>query len=377
MQLQNCLQAAAIVFCLVLFTLIFSCTEVSHDRNEKLPKPAEASIDQVLQPVSSSVIANIKTVNPVEMELSQDVNATGYLDFDNRQKHNISALVSGRIEKLYIKYNYQLVRKGEKLFEIYSPELVTAQENLLYLIRNNDSDLAEDATRKLKLLGFTNNLLSHIVKTKQVMYAVPVFSPFSGHVIEMTNTSMDSNASEEFKSPELSVKEGMYVEKDKIIFNIANADRAVALLRIESQDISKIRQGQLVELKIEGDTVPVMGKVDFIEPVYSGYSRFLIARTDINNKMDKHKIGSLVHATLIGKKVASRWIPSKAVLDLGINKVVFLKHGGIFRVKKIQTGIRINEWIEVYDGLSTGSEIAADAHYLNDSESLVKIENNE
>src|ERR1035437_3085071 len=184
-------QRLPIVYCLLSIALIFSCgqnkkqeavnntpktvyycpmhPDVQQDHPGKCPhkecngmdlvsKTLDSLSENVLKPVNASVLSSVQTVKPVFKKMTLGLDATGYIDYDSRTNNNITSLYSGRIEKLYVKYLYQPIHKGERVFDIYSPELVTAQENLIYLLNNDplETGLITAAKQKLQILGFMN-----------------------------------------------------------------------------------------------------------------------------------------------------------------------------------------------------------------------------
>ena len=354
---------------------------------ELVLKTSDTLLEKVLKPVSNSVLASIKITKPAFHKMNLDVEATGYIDYDIRSAHNISSLYSGRIEKLYLKYPYQPVHKGEKLFEIYSPELVTAQENLIYLLENDpdDTGLINAAKQKLKLLGFSDNLLDEIYKTKKVKQAVPVYSNYAGHAHAAMKTSADNmNAMTSQKknstesANELSIKEGMYVMMGETIFNIMNPNDVVIMLQIKPEDVSKIKIGEEAEFKIDDNSGMTMeGKIDFIEPVFKNGFKTMTARIYIDNSKGNHHIGSLVKAKIKAAGIETLWIPLAALVDLGKEKIVLIKSDGNFSVRKVETGAMTNSMIEISDGLTEEDEIAAEAHYLIDSEGFISTNDNQ
>ena len=113
----------------------------------------------VIKAPNQSVVSSIKTTKPVYKSVPLSVEAVGIVTYDTRNIYTISARVSGRLEKIYLKYEFQPLRKGQKIAEIYSPELITAQRELLYLIENDpgNDDLIESAKSRLMLLGFSTS----------------------------------------------------------------------------------------------------------------------------------------------------------------------------------------------------------------------------
>ncbi len=357
---------------------------------ELILKISDEVLEHVLKPVNSSVLASVKTIKPVYKKMSLDVEADGTVDYDNRTQGSISSLYSGRIEKLYVRYNYQQVHKGQKVFEIYSPELVTAQENLIYILNNSadEETLIEAAKQKLKLLGFSDSMLNNLIKTKKAMMAVPVFSNYEGLVyVEMGKqksssgmSSMGSENKNNNNNSQISVQEGQYVMMGETIFNLIDINHVAVILQIKQNDISKVNAGAKVKIRFDNDTNVVKGKIDFIEPMFKDGKKSLSVRVYIENKKRNHKIGSLVRAKIKGDPEHSGevlWIPVSALMDLGKEKKVWVKKGGTFIAKKVETGARAEGMIEISDGLTEESEIAIEAHYLIDSEGFIKTNEGE
>lgn len=346
-------------------------------------KTSDTLLERVLRPVNNTVLASVKTINPSFKKMHLTVQANGYIDYDTRNNASISTLYSGRIEKLYIKYNYQPIHKGELIFEIYSPELVTTQENLIALLTHSpeESTLIQSVEQKLKLLGFSDTLLQTLVRTKKIMMAVPVYSNYEGYIRASSAkttpaagmTPMTSQPKQNAQlNTQLLVREGQYVTMGETLFDVVNINTVMAILQIKQEDISKISKGQRVEIRFDNDSSGIKGKIDFIEPIFNVGKKSSDARVYLNNSNRKLKIGVLIRATIEGETLQALWIPSSAVMDLGREKKVWLKRNGLFVAKTVETGVRAGKEIEISDGLTDESEIAEEAHYLIDSEGFVK-----
>ena len=370
--------------------------EVVQNTPGKCPKPecmgmdlivkmSDGFLEKVLKPVNQSVLASIKTTKPVFQEIPLVVEANGFIDFDTREMSNISSLYSGRIEKLYVKYAYQKVKKGQRLFDVYSPELVSAQQNLIYILNNdpNEKTLIASAKQKLILLGFPDNLLNELMNTKKVMTTVPVYSKYEGHIhpVEMQNpvmNSMEAAPKENFQSnKELSVKEGMYVMMGQTVFNLVNSHKLAVILQIKTEDIAKVQKGLEVEMIMEDNGMTMIGKIDFIDPFFKPGMKTMSARVYFNNSERNHKVGSLVKAKIKGEEFESLWIPVTALVDLGKEKIVWKLENGNFIAKKVEAGLFENGMVEIADGLTETNEIALEAHYLIDSEGFIKTNDEE
>jgi Cu(I)/Ag(I) efflux system membrane fusion protein len=368
--------------------------EIQQDHPGTCPKPeckgmplvkklSENILNAVLQPVNSSILSTIKTIHPQEKEMPISFDAQGFVDYDNRTKRDIASKYNGRIENLYIKYNYQYIAKGDVIFDIYSPDLNTAQENLLYLLNTDskDKELIDAAKEKIKLLGFSDMQIDDLVQSKKVSSTIPVISKWDGHIHEMLDAESNNVSSEKMNAntslqstQELSVKEGMYVTRGQTIFNVVDPHQIVAMLQIRSEDIAKIKLNQVVELVLDVSPQLILkGKVNFIEPFLNPGSKTLLARVDINNDGHKFRVGTLFKAIIKDDAVEGLWVPAKSVIDLGTEKMVWLKKDGHFVAHKIEVGAMTKDWVEIYDGITKEDEIAIEAHYLSDSESFVKI----
>src|SRR5690606_25653079 len=172
------------------------------------------------------------------------VDALGTVEYDTRQIGSISSRVAGRIEKLYVRYKYQKVSKGQRILDIYSPELLTAQQNLLFVIKNDRSNktMIDASRQKLLLLGMPASQIQKVIQRGKPDLTVPVFSNFSGHIQQARSAgSMGSSpqsapamASNTAATAELPLKEGMYLQKGQNIFSVYNPNRTWALINIFS-----------------------------------------------------------------------------------------------------------------------------------------------
>ena len=144
-------------------------------------------------------------------------------------------------------------------------------------------------------------------------------------------------------------------------------------LRIELDlPATQVRALQLkdeVELDL-GNGRKEKATVDFVQPFFTEGEEFVKVRLYVQEN-DLH-IGQLVSATIMLKPVEALWVPKDAILDLGLDKIVFVKEREVFKPKNVKTGIRTNGWMEIISGLSTSDEIACNAQYLVDSESFIK-----
>lgn len=359
---------------------------------EIMPGKEQAdTLAYLIEPTYQTVLSSLKAIAPSSGRHAQSIEADGYLTYNPDYASTISARTSGRIEKLYVRYNFQRVTKGEKLLDLYSPELLTAQNEYVYLLKTKDSaDVISTVSARARLmnLGMNNAALTQLEKTGKVNPYVPVYATSSGHVhflsddVDMSAHALSwpgegssSSMANSQKQPSSSrvLREGDYVEKGGDLFLIAEASGIWALFKILPTNIPYLQKGDAVEIIVEGKTHH--GKIDFIEKSFDASSDFYTVRVYLEcNDHTNLQIGTLIHGSIAIpiKKQASLWIPDKSVLSLGNGKsVVFIKRGIGFQAKSIHTGIRLNEWVEVTNGLSENDSIAPVASYLVDSEAFI------
>lgn len=337
----------------------------------------DTSLAILLKPTNEYVLSQIKAIRPVEMKLPVEIDASGIIGYDTREMNTVSARISGRIENLYVKFRFQKVVKGQKLFDIYSPELVTEQENLIYLLNNDpkNSVIIKAAEKKLVLLGLTIEQVEEVKRTKKSFYSVTMYSPYSGHLYEPgtdINSGMQDGMNQDvLTQEELSMKEGMYVEKGQLVFNIYNTENVWALLIVypENQHLLKLNQRAIIYV----DKDKLEAKVDFIEPIIQQDKKFITIRCYLKNPGNSFKIGTVLQAKIYGNGIPGLYIPFPSVLSLGQKKVVFVKDGQLFRAKQVTTGMQTADWIGIISGIDSTAIIAANAQLLIDSESFVKM----
>jgi Cu(I)/Ag(I) efflux system membrane fusion protein len=340
----------------------------------------EIGLEALLKPTNEFVVSSIPVTTIEKKEEHINIEALGTIAYDTREVGTISARVSGRIEKLYVRHRYQKISKGQRIMDIYSPEILTAQQNLLFLLKNDPENktFIESAKQKLLLLGMSSQQLQQVIQTKQASFTIAVYSNYSGHIHESAGASMNTS-SEKMKdisqlTEELSLKEGMYINKGQSVFIVYNPSQAWVLLNIFGDNQGLVKKGNSVQIIPE--TAPNKGfraSIDFIEPFYRKESKTLTARVYFNNSSLKIPIGSQVRAVINGNSKDAYWLPKEAVLSLGLDKVVFHKVDGGFKAHKVNTGILHDEHIQIISGLTATDSVAVNAQYLMDSESFIKV----
>lgn len=340
---------------------------------------ATASIDslsRLFKPVNQYVLTQVKYSLPREKEIPVEINATGFIDYDRSLIQTISAKVSGRIEKLYIKYAFQPIQKGDKIMDIYSKELITEQENYIYLLQNDpyNQSLIIAAEKRLLLQGISDEQIKQLKQTKEVSQTISVFSNYTGHLHEFTNNKQE-NASSSMNlmntgTKELSIKEGMYLEKGQTIFNVYGTSKVWAILNIAPEYSSLIEKGQHVLLNISENTINA--KIDLIEAVYREQQQKIRARVYLNLSHHDVNIGTLLSAKISTEPKNRLFVPASAVIHTGTYDVVFVKQNGLYKATSIKTGMQVDSLTEIISGINIHDTIASNAQFFIDNESFIK-----
>lgn len=351
------------------------------------------SLKALLQPTNEFVVSSLPVTTLQQSREGSEVSALGSVEHDNRHIQTLSSRVAGRIEKLYVRYRYQFVMKGQKVLELYSPELLTGQQNLIFLLKNDPGNhsLINAARQRLLLLGMSGQQLAQISRSGKPLYSVAVYSPFSGYVTEPGfgsnmggiatgnamgegNDNMNPVATMPTTTTELPVKEGMYVDRAQPIFTLINAAHGRIALSIFASDQALVKAGTPVMIVPEtAPTKKFRATIDRIEPFFEQGSKTISARIYFNNATLRLPIGSQVQATIFTSEQTAYWLPASAVIATGLRSVVFKKEGSGFRPKEVTTGMRSGDRVQITAGLSPKDSVAINAQYLTESESILTV----
>ncbi len=350
-------------------------------------------------PTNRTVISTQKAIEPVENNMNFAFRGNGYIAFDWRRNRKVPVRIGGRIERLYVKYNYQYVRKGEKILELYSPEINTYIEEFLYVNRGNDTILQNKAKQKLLLLGLTPAQIKQIAHTGLASFTISIYSPFEGYVLfnpsgssGMNKTGnatagmgsgMNAGAGSSPSNPptvlsDNSIREGMYVSKDQTLFWINDFKEVWGIVAFTKENEKYIRKGLPVTVTSElFPEKPFPTTIQLMEQIYQGGQKFTQARVYLPNASGILKQNSLITAT-VSIPVKSVMIPASSVYYLGKIAIVWVRTGitkegsGIFQSRVVRIGHRDGNKVEILEGLNTNEVIAKDAGYMADSETIIK-----
>ena len=366
---------------------------------------AEDQLAYLVKPTNEIVVSDISTVKPSVGNRYGEIEVRGAINYDTNNWNSISSRVSGRVERLYVNYNFQMIQKGQKLMEIYSPDLASAQQELLFLKENGEPALLEAAKRKLRLLGVSDVQISQVLKTGKVNYTVAIYSPYSGYLSESAGgsnsapvapaggtvvtssmnggSSMGSMTSAEPSAPvpvvsnsrPLSLREGQYVSAGQKLFDLINPSRVWVEFYAKPEQLANFKRGTVVKVASLNDPASkVSSKVSLIQPFYNEGSNFSLVRAPLDNQSGKWKVGELVTVRKETEGVSGTWLPRTAVLQVGTRQVIFTKRSFGFVPQTVTVKGVLGDWINIGGSLEKETEVAKNAWFLVDSESFIKVD---
>ncbi len=295
----------------------------------------------------------ISFARAAERPVSHSIRAVGVLKYAEPRLVYVNARVNGWVERLYADYVGKTVTAGEPLLALYSPELVSAQEEYLLARRLKDDTLAQTARRRLALWDIPPDQIDSLDARGTVSRTLLLRAPRSGEIIEKM------------------VIKGQAVKAGDNLFQIADRRMLWADLAIFEQDAPAVRVGTPASVTV--DALPgrtFHGRVTFIYPQLDDKTRTLTARLEVENPRGELRPGMYAAAELVpaGRRAVS--VPLTAVLPTGTKDIVFVNRGdGRFLPREVRVGVRGDSLVEVVDGLKPGEEVVASATFLLDSES--------
>ena len=310
------------------------------------------------------------TFGTVEMRpLVSEARTAGVVTIDETRTAQVTPKFGGFIERLYVNSTGQKVSHGQALFEIYSPELVAAEQELLLaaqLQRNigqstvpgvpaSNTDLVASAKRRLQLLDISQAQIDEILRSGRVLRTLTLHSPASGVVITKD------------------VVVGQSVVAGQPLYTIADLSSVWVDVQLRETDAGSARAGTAADIEVAG--LPgrtLKGQLAYLYPTLDTVSRALRARIVVNNGGGLLRPGVYATVHLRTPNRAALTVPTSAILRSGTRNVVFVASPGAdghLTPVEIQTGSSGGEYTEVVSGLLAGQRVVTSAQFLLDSES--------
>jgi Cu(I)/Ag(I) efflux system membrane fusion protein len=306
---------------------------------------------------------------PVTREmLSPELRTVGFVTANEEGRAIVQTRFSGWIEKLMVDKTGQHVTRGQALASVYSPDLLSAQQEFLNALKWNSSGveptqahavttgLADDARRRLELLGIAKKEIEELEKTRQPIRALTVRSPVEGNVTQKN------------------VLEGSYVQPGTPLFEVADLSTVWVIADIYEYEVSRLRVGEKARLQLTaypGETFS--GRVQFIYPTLDTDSRTLKVRLQFNNARMRLLPGMYGSIVIELPRAEGLVVPTEAIVDTGDMQYVFLAQaGGRFEPRRVKLGVRVASKVQILEGVHLGETVVTTANFLIDSESRLR-----
>ncbi|WP_046756706.1 efflux RND transporter periplasmic adaptor subunit [Kordia jejudonensis] len=318
----------------------------------------ELSENQFRMTENAIALANIETITVAEGNAeSSALQLTGTIEANEKTNAIQTAHFGGRIEKLYVNITGEQVRKGQRIALIYSPELVTTQQELITAIRMKASqpELYKAVRNKLKLWKLSEAQIQQIETSKKVSSKFPIYASVSGVVTEKL------------------VEEGNHIMEGGALFKVSNLNTVWASFDAYEKQLSSLKVGNTITISTNAHpNEEISAKITFIDPVVNTKTRTVAVNVELNNKDGKLKPGMFVTGTLEStqKQDSAIYIPKSAILWTGKRSVVYVKTSAnepVFEAREITLGNATTTHYEVISGISSDDEIVTNGAFTVDA----------
>jgi len=324
-----------------------------------------------IDPVTSQNMG-VRMALVTRKDLSRTIRTVGLIGYEEPKQFSINSKIDGWVERLYVNETGQLVKKGAPLLEIYSPALVSAQEEFL-LARNNNISLEESpfpaiadgakrlmeaSRRRLKLWDISDRQIARLEKTGEVVKNLTLYAPYNG-IVTMKM-----------------VREGQFIKGGMELMMLSDISKVWVYADIYEYEMPWVKVGQKARIILPYvGSDPIVSTVSYIYPFVEPKTRTVKARFDIDNPDFLLKPDMYVNVRIESEPVTDALtVPAEAVLHSGEKKTVFVALGdGKFEPRMVRTGIQSDEGdIEIVQGLLEGEHVVTSAQFMLDSESKLR-----
>ena len=298
--------------------------------------------------------------------LTNEMRATGVVMVNETRVSQVTPKFAGFVERLYVNATGQHVARGQALLDVYSPELVAAQQELLSAgqldreigrsavpgVPGSTSDLVAAARRRLQLWDISDAQIAEVLRTGRPRRTLTLHAPASGVVLEKR------------------VLQGQAITAGEPLYTIADLSDVWIDVQLRGADAAAIRPGTGADVELTGVAGRLKGRVAYVYPTIDSASRALRARVVVSNTDGTLKPGMYAAVRLSTPSRAALTVPASAVLRAGDRDVVFIDAGGgVLQPHEVELGRTAGELVEVIGGVEAGQRVVTSAQFLLDSES--------
>ena len=306
--------------------------------------------------ISPDVVNNlgVRTATAQRKSMSSLIKTVGYVVYDEDKLEHIHPRIEGWIERLYVKASGDPVEAGQPLYDIYSPTLVNAQEELVLALGRNNSQLIKASEDRLRSLQLPENAIAVLKETREIKQTVTFYAPNSG-VID-----------------NLKIRQGFFVSPGTTMMSIGNLDQVWVEAEVFERQAAYVEEGIPVSMTVDylpGETW--QGQVDYVQPALDAMTRTLKVRLRFDNENGALKPNMFTQVALDTEQdQESLLVPKDAVIRTGDNdRVVLALDEGSFKSVAVDVGRVDDQYTEILSGIDAGERVVVSAQFLLDSES--------
>lgn len=324
-----------------------------------IPFYAGADEDGSTVTISPTVVQNlgVRTAKAELTRLWRGIDTVGYVDYDESKVSHIHLRTEGWIEKLAVESEGERVKKGDFLFDVYSPKLVNAQEELVTALSTGNKGLIRATKERLAALGISSSQIKQLQKDKKVKQRISIYAPQDGVVSD------------------LPVREGMFVKPSQKVMTLGDLSSIWLLAEVFERQSEWVEVGQMAEVSlsyIPGKTWN--GEVEYIYPSLDPKTRTLKVRLRFENPGERLKPNMYANVKIYGgAKENTIVIPLEGLIRTGRNERVIIDLGeGKFEAREVKSGIESGNYVEILNGVNAGDKIVTSGQFLIDSEASMR-----
>jgi len=299
----------------------------------------------------------VRTVEAERTRLWRGIDTVGYVDYDESLVSHIHLRTEGWIEKLAVQSEGERVKKGERLFDLYSPELVNAQREYVTALSSANKSLIRASRERLSALGVSDSQIEQIQKSRQTKQHISVYAPQDGVVSS------------------LPVREGMYVKPALNVMSLGDLSSVWLLVEIFERQAAWVNVGQDAEVRLSYLPGQLWrGKVEYIYPDLDAKSRTLKVRMRFDNPDEGLKPNMYANVRIFGgPRENIIVIPVEGLIRTGREQRVIVDLGdGRFQARDVVAGIESGDYVEILRGIDAGERIVVSGQFLIDSEASMR-----
>jgi Cu(I)/Ag(I) efflux system membrane fusion protein len=342
------------------------------DPNYRRDKPGKSPMGMDLVPVyaddnaqanvvsiSPEVVQNlgVRTTKAERTRLWRGIDTVGYVDFDESKVSHIHLRTEGWIERLTAQSEGERVKQGDFLFDLYSPKLVNAQEELVTAMASGSKSLIRASRERLSSLGVSDKQIAQLQKDKKIQQRIAVYAPQDGVVSS------------------LSVREGMYIKPANRVMSLADLSSVWILAEVFERQAQWVKNGQPAEVRLSFLPGKVwQGTVEYIYPSLDPKTRTLKVRLRFDNPDEDLKPNMYANVRIYGgPKEDTVVIPVEGLIRTGRNQRVIVALGeGRFEAREVIVGIESGDYVEILQGIGAGDDVVISGQFLIDSEASMR-----